>query len=52
MKLDCVVYFITMTAKRSKSSGWTVVEQDVLPGLGGPKESVRRKRRYLKSLGI
>lgn len=32
--------------------GWGVVEQDVLPGMGKPKESARRNREYLKSLGL
>ncbi len=32
--------------------GWGVVEQDVLPGMGKPKESARRNRKYLKSLGL
>lgn len=32
--------------------GWAVVEQDVLPGMGTPKESARRNRAYLASLGI
>jgi inosose dehydratase len=32
--------------------GWAVVEQDVLPGMGTPKESARRNREYLTSLGI
>ena len=32
--------------------GWIVVEQDVLPGLGTPKESARRNREYLASLGL
>ena len=32
--------------------GWAVVEQDVLPGLGTPKESARRNRAYLASLGL
>ena len=31
--------------------GWAVVEQDVLPGLGTPKESARRNREYLAWLG-
>lgn len=31
---------------------WGVVEQDVLPGMGTPKESARRNREYLKSLGL
>ena len=32
-------------------SGWIVVEQDVLPGMGSPKESALRNRQYLRSLG-
>lgn len=32
--------------------GWTVVEQDVLPGMGTPKESAGRNRSYLRSLGL
>ena len=33
-------------------SGWIVVEQDVLPGMGTPKESALRNRTYLQSLGL
>ena len=33
-------------------AGWIVVEQDVLPGMGTPKESAQRNREYLKSLGL
>jgi inosose dehydratase len=32
--------------------GWIVVEQDVLPGMGNPKESARRNREYLRSIGL
>lgn len=32
--------------------GWIVVEQDVLPGMGVPRESAARNRVYLKSLGL
>jgi inosose dehydratase len=32
--------------------GWIVVEQDVLPGMGSPRESARRNRDYLASLGL
>ncbi len=32
--------------------GWIVVEQDVLPGMGTPKESAARNRAYLRSLGL
>ncbi len=31
--------------------GWIVVEQDVLPGMGKPKDSAKRNREYLKSIG-
>jgi inosose dehydratase len=31
--------------------GWGVVEQDVLPGMGKPKESAQRNREYIRSLG-
>jgi len=32
--------------------GWIVVEQDVLPGLGTPRASAERNRRYLQSIGL
>ena len=32
--------------------GWIVVEQDVLPGMGEPKESARRNRAYLAGIGL
>jgi inosose dehydratase len=32
--------------------GWAVVEQDILPGMGTPRESARRNRDLLASLGI
>ena len=32
--------------------GWGVVEQDVLPGMGSPKESALRNREYLRHLGL
>ena len=31
--------------------GWGVVEQDVLPGMGKPRESAKRNRQYIRSLG-
>lgn len=33
-------------------TGWIVVEQDVLPGMGTPMESAGRNRAYLKTLGL
>jgi inosose dehydratase len=32
--------------------GWGVVEQDVLPGMGQPKESAQRNRDYLARIGL
>ena len=32
--------------------GWVVVEQDVLPGMGHPRESALRNREYLRSIGV
>ncbi len=37
---------------KQKYSGWIVVEQDVLPGMGSPKESAKRNREYLNSIGL
>lgn len=33
-------------------SGWVVVEQDVLPGMGAPREYAQRNRQYLAGLGL
>ena len=38
--------------KQQGYDGWVVVEQDVLPGMGSPKESARRNREYLRAQGI
>jgi len=32
--------------------GWVVVEQDVLPGMGDPKDSAKRNREFLRSIGF
>lgn len=32
--------------------GWVVIEQDVLPSMGTPKEAAQRNRDYLRSIGI
>lgn len=32
--------------------GWIVVEQDVLPGMGNPKQCAKNNRDYLKGLGL
>ena len=31
---------------------YVLVEQDVLPGMGAPRESARRNREYLRTLGL
>ena len=36
--------------KKNSYAGYTLVEQDVLPGMGAPKESARRNREYLRSI--
>ena len=41
--------------KRLEGRGYghyVLVEQDVLPGMGAPKESARRNREYLRTLGL
>lgn len=38
--------------ERSTYPGWIVVEQDVLPGMGSPKESALRNRNYLFQIDL
>jgi inosose dehydratase len=38
--------------RRLGYGGWIVVEQDVIPGMGNPKESAKRNREYLKRIGL
>ncbi len=38
--------------ERRNYSGFITVEQDVLPGMGSPKESAARNRAYLRSIGL
>ena len=38
--------------REQRYDGWIVVEQDVLPGMGSPRESARRSREYLRALGL
>ena len=33
-------------------AGYITVEQDILPGMGSPKESAQRNREYLKGIGL
>jgi inosose dehydratase len=32
--------------------GYALVEQDILPGMGTPKESAARSREYLRSIEV
>lgn len=43
---------IVKELKTNNYSGWIVVEQDVLPGMGNPKICARRNRDFIKSLGL
>jgi len=38
--------------RRTNYTDWIVVEQDVLPGMGAPKEFAQRNRDYLRKLGL
>jgi len=38
--------------KQRDYDGWAVVEQDVLPGMGSPRESAQRNREYLRAKGV
>lgn len=49
----CVDFAGVLHQLRSRSyTGWIVVEQDVLPGMGTPRESARRNREYLRTIGL
>ena len=43
---------VVQTLKDIGYGGWIVVEQDVLPGMGTPRESAQRNRDYLRSIGF
>jgi inosose dehydratase len=43
---------IVKELKQQNYSGWIVVEQDVLPGMGNPKVCAQRNRDFIKSLGL
>ncbi len=38
--------------KISEYDGWIVVEQDVLPGMGSPRECALNNREFLRSIGL
>jgi inosose dehydratase len=43
---------IVARLRERRYDGWVVVEQDVLPGVGEPRESALRSRKYLAMLGL
>jgi inosose dehydratase len=43
---------VTAVLRQQGYDDWIVVEQDVLPGMGTPKESAQRNRDYLRSIGL
>jgi inosose dehydratase len=43
---------IVKELRDQKYSGWIVVEQDVLPGMGNPKICAQRNREFIKLLGL
>lgn len=42
----------TNELRRTDYNGWIVVEQDVLPGMGSPKECALNNREFLRSIGL
>jgi len=49
-EVDFREFFDELTAMGYE--GWAVVEQDVLPNMGSPKEMAMRNREYLRSIGL
>ncbi len=43
---------VTARLHGSEYEGWITVEQDMLPGMGTPKESAARNREFLRVLGL
>jgi inosose dehydratase len=43
---------VVQSLERRGYGHFVLVEQDVLPGMGEPKESARRNREYLRTLGL
>jgi inosose dehydratase len=51
--LGCVDFKgVVQWLEKRDYSGWVLVEQDLLPGMGNPKESAQRNRNFLKSVGL
>jgi inosose dehydratase len=43
---------VTDVLREARYDGWIVVEQDVFPGYGSPKDSAKKSRAYLRNLGL
>jgi inosose dehydratase len=43
---------ITDELRMSDYHGWIVVEQDVLPGMGSPRDCALNNREFLRSIGL
>ena len=43
---------VTAWLRKRNYMGFITVEQDVLPGMGTPKDSAGRNRAYLQSIGL
>ena len=43
---------VVAALRNTDYNGWIVVEQDVFPGYGSPKESAKKSRDYLRGLGL
>ncbi len=43
---------IVAELRKRDYNGWVVVEQDVLPGMGNPKECAKHNRDFIKTLGL
>ncbi len=43
---------VLVELNRQNYQGWIVVEQDVLPGMGAPRESAQRNRDHLRSIWV
>ncbi len=49
----CVDFLAVLAwLQRRNYRGFITVEQDVLPGMGAPRESAARNREYLRSIGL
>lgn len=43
---------VLVELNRQSYQGWIVVEQDILPGMGTPRESAQRNREHLRNISL